>query len=406
MISPRTVPVVLADRLVQRHAASPLASSHEPWKAQSLAKGSAGIALMHIERAYSGAEIWHQAHVSIKQAASADISAADSTGLFLGAPAIAFVLNAGGRYRRALETLDTHVHQLAHRRVEAAMARINRGAFPAFGEYDIFYGLTGIGAHLLRRTPNGSALERILSYLVMLTRPLRNGDDELPGWWVHHDPHGRAPTGHHIGGHANFGAAHGITGPLLLLSQAARRGITVDGQDAAIASIIDWFGRWQQDGEAGPWWPEYITRHDLRTGKPTQPGPARPSWCYGTPGIARAGQLAAIATADSVRQRFFEDALHACLADPAQTSTLTCAGLCHGWAGVFQTAWRAARDAITPMLAAVLPMLADRLVEHASAAGNAEPGLLDGSAGTVLALHTAASDAAPLSGWDACLLID
>jgi hypothetical protein len=402
----RTALAVLADRLVQRHAFSPPPSSCEPWKAQSLAKGSAGIALMHIERAYSGAGTWHQAHVWIKQAVSADISAADGTGLFLGAPAIAFVLHADGRYGRALENLDTHVRRLAHRRVETAMARIDRGALPTFSEYDIFYGLTGIGAHLLRRDPTGSALERILSYLVMLTRPLRNGDDELPGWWVHHDPHGRVPTAHHIGGHANFGAAHGITGPLLLLSQAARRGIRVDGQDAAIVSITNWFGRWQQDGAAGPWWPEYITRHDLSTGKPAQSGPARPSWCYGTPGIARAGQLAAIATADPFRQRFFEDALRACLADPAQTSTLKCAGLCHGWAGVFQTAWRAARDAITPKLAAMLPALADGLVEHASTGKDAEPGLLDGGAGTVLALHTAASDAAPLSGWDACLLID
>jgi hypothetical protein len=36
----------------------------------------------------------------------------------------------------------------------------------------------------------------------------------------------------------------------------------------------------------------------------------------------------------------------------------------------------------------------------------AGPGLLDGAAGTALALHTAAHNVAPTSGWDACLLID
>ncbi|EYT91487.1 hypothetical protein ThrDRAFT_02822 [Frankia casuarinae] len=36
----------------------------------------------------------------------------------------------------------------------------------------------------------------------------------------------------------------------------------------------------------------------------------------------------------------------------------------------------------------------------------AGPGLLNGTAGTALTLHTAAHTVAPRSGWDACLLID
>ncbi|MVZ99057.1 lanthionine synthetase [Actinomadura sp. LD22] len=381
----------------------------EEWTAQSLAKGAAGIALMHIERAHIGVGTWKDAHAHIKRASAATISAADSTGLFLGAPALAFVLHAaaqqGDRYARALKTLDTHVHRLAHRRVDAAMARIHHRELPAFDEYDIFYGLTGIGAHLLRRDPNGSALERILAYLVALTRPLRTNDQELPGWWVAHDPRGRTPTAHHFGGHANLGAAHGITGPLLLLSQAARHGTMVKGHHEAIDTICTWLESLQQQGDAGPWWPEYVTRSDLHTGI-RQSGPARPSWCYGTPGIARAGQLAAIALNAPTRQRFYENALHDCLTDRAQTVKLTDPGLCHGWAGTYQTAWRAARDAATPELAAVLPHLADQLIQHTATAPEPEPSLLDGNVGAILALHTVARDEAPISGWDACLLID
>lgn len=36
------------------------------------------------------------------------------------------------------------------------------------------------------------------------------------------------------GGHADLGLAHDITGPLALLARAMRRGITVEGQAAAI----------------------------------------------------------------------------------------------------------------------------------------------------------------------------
>ncbi|GAA2166516.1 lanthionine synthetase C family protein [Actinomadura napierensis] len=378
--------------------------------AQSLAKGTAGIALAHIERAHTHAGTWRRAHTWIKHATATDISAADSTGLFLGAPAIAFMLTAAtcsdGRYTHALTTLDRHIHQLAHRRVRTAMARISRGDLPTFGEYDLFYGLTGIGVYLLHSSPHSSALERLLAYIVALTRPLRVDGGELPGWWVHHDPHGRTSTGHHPGGHANLGVAHGITGPLLLLSQAARHHVTVDGHCEAVATILAWLDSWWQDSATGPWWPEHISRNDLHTGRSSQRGSARPSWCYGTPGIARAGQLAAIATADPTRQRFYEDAFYGCLTDPAQTSKLGSAGLCHGWAGVYQSAWRAARDATTPRFTAILPRLADTLVEHAVPADGADPSLLDGSAGTILALHTASLDAPPISGWDACLLID
>ncbi|MGH3802688.1 MAG: hypothetical protein ACRDTD_21700, partial [Pseudonocardiaceae bacterium] len=84
-----------------------------------------------------------------------------------------------------------------------------------------FYGLTGIGQLLLQRAPGSDALGRILGYLVRLTEPLRIDGALVPGWWVSHDPDPLLPT---PGGHANFGIAHGITGPLALLAHAMRRG--------------------------------------------------------------------------------------------------------------------------------------------------------------------------------------
>ncbi|WP_369825187.1 lanthionine synthetase C family protein [Kitasatospora sp. Root107] len=308
---------------------------------------------------------------------------------------------SSSRYRSTLAVLDRHVADLAHRRVDTATARINRGALPEFREFDLLFGLTGIGALLLHRNPGGSALEQVLTYLVTLTRPLAHEEQQLPGWWVGHDPAG--PEHPMPGGHGNLGTAHGITGPLLLLSQAARRDITVPGQHEAITTVLDWLDTWRQDSPAGPWWPEHLTRADLHTGRPTQSGPYRPSWCYGTPGITRAGQLAAIATTDPARQRQFEDALSACLADPEQLDKITDAGLCHGWAGLYQTTWRAASDATTPALHTALPRLAAELVRHSGP--GAGPGFLEGDAGTALALTTAATGA-PTSGWDACLLID
>ncbi|AEW92914.1 hypothetical protein SCATT_05430 [Streptantibioticus cattleyicolor NRRL 8057 = DSM 46488] len=399
-----------AEHLARYLALPEPASLDKPGEAQSLARGPAGIALLHIERAHTGDGTWQQAHAWITRAVAGPISAAENTGLYLGAPAVAYMLHTAAigsttRYRGALQDVDKHVTAAAHQHTDAAMARLGGGQLPTFREYDIFSGLTGTGALILHRAPGSSALGRILDYLVALIRPVTIDGQELPGWWACHDPRLRT-SARYPDGHGNFGAAHGITGPLLLLSQAARRGITVDGHHEAIGTILAWLDTWRQDGDAGPWWPEHITLGELRTGRARQAGPARPSWCYGTPGIARAGQLAAFATGDRRRQQLYEDALHQCLADPVQMGRLTDAGLCHGWAGVYQTVWRAARDATTPALATHLPRLAEALVEHAGSGGEDEPGFLNGAAGTALALTTAARDAAPISGWDACLLIN
>ncbi len=275
-----------------------------------------------------------------------------------------------------------------------------------FAEYDVFYGLTGIGAYLLRVSPEGGALERVLRYLVALTRPLASGDRGLPGWWVRHDPR-RGDSPHFPGGHANLGAAHGITGPLLLLAQALRRGIEVDGHRDAIRTICDHLDTWRQDTDTGPWWPEHLTRRDLEHRRPHRPHDARPSWCYGTTGIARAGQLAGIALRHAGLQAFYEDALHRALSDPAQLANVTDAGLCHGWAGIYQTASprRRRRPRRTPSRAAArareTPSSNTRSFDPAAA-----PGFLNGAAGTALALSTLATQQPPTTGWDACLLIN
>lgn len=397
----------LIDALADRLAAPTRPDSEQDWQAQSLSQGAAGVALLHIERALAGSGTWRTAHVWVRTATRCEISAADETALYIGAPAISFVLHAAEadeiqRYAAALASLDSHVANLAHRRVDAAVARIDRGEIAAFAEYDLFYGLTGIGQLLLQRAPGSDALGRVLEYLVRLTEPLRADGTVLPGWWASHDPDPLLPTS---GGHANFGIAHGVSGILVFMALALRRGAVVDGHTDAVRSICGWLDTWQQDHPLGPWWPQWVTREELRTGRVKQPGTLRPSWCYGTPGIARAQQIAAIATGDTPRQVTAEHALTACLSDSSQLSRITDVGLCHGWAGLYQTAWRAARDALTPVISTQLPHLADLMAQHAEAE-HPDAGLLNGAAGLALALHTATRTTPPISGWDSCLLIN
>ncbi len=190
--------------------------------------------------------------------------------------------------------------------------------------------------------------------------------------------------------------AHGITGPLALLALTLRDGITVDGHVAAIGRICLWLDDWQQDGSGGTWWPQTITRAELHHGTSAQQTPLRPSWCYGTPGIARAQQLAAQALNDTARQHLAETAFASCVTDPSQTRLLTGRGLCHGTAGLLATARRVAGDASTPVSVAQL----QDLHRQAPAAASETTGLLDGTAGADLA-----TTGTTATSWDACLLL-
>ncbi|MGH4017765.1 MAG: lanthionine synthetase LanC family protein [Pseudonocardiaceae bacterium] len=228
----------------------------------------------------------------------------------------------------------------------------------------------------------------------------------MPGWWTSNGPADQ-PSHDWPGGHINLGLSHGIAGPLALLATAMKRGVAVAGQAEAIDQIYAFLHRWRCGIRSRPWWPGMISPVEWENRTVGQSGPQRPSWCYGTPGLARAQQLAALAVGDRQRQRCAEDALASCLADEEQLAQLSDASLCHGWAGLVQTSRRAAADADPDSeLAALLSHLQARFEQHLHHQQlPAQDGMLEGAAGIALTQHTAAEHASPTSWWDACLLI-
>jgi lantibiotic biosynthesis protein len=376
------------------------------WRGQSLAQGAAGIAVLHAALANAGQADWDRVRGWLACAVREELSTGPGAGLWYGAPAVAFAMTTAappGTCQRAQADLDTAVRRLARTYLAAAQARMGAATRPARREYDLVHGLTGLGAYLLRQHPGSALVREVLAYLVALTEPVAAGDTagtDAPGWWASDIPAGKPPE-RFRGGQADLGMAHGIAGPLALLALSMRHGVMVDGQADAIHRICAWLDTWRQDSPAGPWWPERVTCRELATAQCTQPGPRRPSWCYGTPGLARAQQLAGLALGDHDRQRVAEHAMAACLTDPGQLAQLTDPALCHGWAGVLLTAWHAAADAQAPGIARRLPMLIDALLRHAPGCGC--PGLIEGSAGIALTLHTITS--MPGTSWESCLLI-
>ncbi|MFD0479890.1 lanthionine synthetase LanC family protein [Nonomuraea thailandensis] len=200
-------------------APEPVELSEHERASQSLTRPTAANALLHIERALFGTGKWASADAHVRKATAGPIDSAPHAGLYYGVPAVAFVLHAARdghpRYQAAARSLDKHVARLTQRRLATAAERM-RGRVPAaFAEYDLFRGLTGLGALLLLRAPGSDLLGAVLTYVTCLTQPRRVDGVELPGWWVDHDPDPLAPT---PGGHVNLGLAHGAAGLLALLS--------------------------------------------------------------------------------------------------------------------------------------------------------------------------------------------
>jgi len=401
--------VATATEIADRYARPDTAGlpADQPWWHQSLAHGALGVAVLHTELAAAGLRPFDRVHDWLTTIAGNPVTVGTSTGLFYGAPAVARVLAGAaairpGAYRSAVTPLVTRIATDAHGRVAAAHARMDAGVPAVMAEFDTMRGLAGVGAFMLHHDPDGAALRAVLSCLVRLAEPITLDGDTLSGWWTLTGPTGRVEDDF-PGGHGNVGLAHGICGPLALLAQALRRGTAVAGQPDAIETICAWLDSWRIDTPTGHRWPYMITRneHDSRPTGVTHSGAVRrPSWCYGTAGVARTLHLAALALGDTARRRDAEDALLSALTDPAQDALIGDASLCHGHAGLARIAAHAAAD--EPEATRLRDLATDLIARALTWPVTGTPGLLEGDAGIGLAALAAVTE--PVTRWDTSLL--
>ncbi|SDG41309.1 Lanthionine synthetase C-like protein [Sinosporangium album] len=343
---------------------------------QALAEGTLGLALLHLERGDLAS-----ARPLLADAVADGVSVGANASLFHGAPALEFVLGCAGRRDPAVEDA---VDRVVSARLSAADERRGSERRPSLKEFDLISGLTGMAALLLSRPRPSSGLDDVLTYLIGLATP----SEGVPGWWSDDSP-GHEET---VGGHSNHGIAHGIAGPLAMLAIAARRGARIEGQVEA----MEVFSRWLERFGAFYW----VTRDQLAANDPPRTHPGRPSWCYGDLGIARALQLAAIATGDLTKQQAAEDRAYDALTDPVRLGLVIDASLCHGWAGLLAVTRAIAADSRSPQrFSALAEALSARLAETIAALP--KTGFLEGRTGARLALEGSTT-----TGWTRALLID
>jgi len=390
----------------------------------SLGEGTVGEAVAAAVTARNTSD-WIAFRDLIRAITSADMPAHhDQVGLYGGLPAVAFALRLSGRFEhsRTLTALDAKIGTTIEARLTETEKRLAAGRPPRMREYDLIRGLTGFGAILLCSPRPGPLLDDVLRYLVRLTaEPITVAGSTLPGWWTTDGPTGEPETAFPHG-HINLGLAHGVSGPLALLALAILQGHEVSGQAAAVhataTTLADAARPLVGSTDVLGW--QAITRPS-EWGRRSVVKVERPSWCYGTPGITRAIQLAAIATNDPVQQRWAESVMADSLCDAAHLALFTDSTVCHGWAGAYLIAAHAAADAEPDSrLHPIATTLADRIDPNRATTVS---GLLTGAAGIRLAQHdhytrtghphrapnddnAASNSSAWIEAWRACLLLD
>jgi hypothetical protein len=267
--------------------------------------------------------------------------------------------------------------------------------------------LSGIGAYFLTRHDDAS----LLPILARLADLLRAGDP-LSAWHtpvelLDDDARRRYPASY-----VNCGLAHGVPGPLALLSLADAEGVDVAGLSQAIEQAAAWLVEHIVEDEWGVNWPAVVPR----ARRSSRDGPTRAAWCYGVPGIARTLWLAGAARADSGLQDLAVAALETVFRRPAAARRVDAPTFCHGLAGLLQITLRIANDAGNTPLRVAGGALAAELVDRfdpdsilgyrdvdAGGLSADNAGLLQGAAGVALVLLAAA---APVpSRWDRMFLL-
>ena len=274
------------------------------------------------------------------------------------------------------------------------------------GNYDFLHGGIGYGMYFLERfqkTNDPVHLDSAVNALEILCQT----DNDKQKWWETEIHLSKVTRG------VNLGLAHGMPGIISFLSRLNRKGINNESTGAMISDGCNYMFSKRQDHNI------YRSRYPswIQKGIPAM---SRLAWCYGDPGIGLAFSDANKALGNESWKKEYLEIFDICsLRRSMEDDFVFDAGLCHGSAGlaqifnrVFQMSKKEVyRESSEFWIRKTLEMathqdgLAGFKAYRSSQYGGwaNEPGLLEGIAGTGLALIASISNED--TGWDKCLLI-
>lgn len=317
--------------------------SIDPWGDFSLAEGypSLGVLFGELTNLFPD-EGWdligHKYMIEIQEAIKKQ--SIDSLSLFGGACSIGFAANSlscnGERYQKFIKTINEFIIQSIPAKTEMLILPHKDTKMT---DYDVIQGFSGIGRYLLLFDNNPqieNILKDIIKYMISLTDNINIFGYSVPNWYISKENQFiQKDKEKYNEGSFNFGLSHGITSPLAFMSIALMQGIEVEGQREAIKKIVSTINDFKCTFKDTIHWPgrikfeEFITKNCIRDID-------RASWCYGSPGIARAIYLAGKALNNDYYKNLAIKSLDSLLFLPEELWLLNSPTFCHGYAGLLR----------------------------------------------------------------------
>lgn len=203
--------------------------------------------------------------------------------------------------------------------------------------YDVIAGMTGVLSYLSlfpADTVCREGMDHGLDMLIAMTKDIQVRGVTVPGWYISSENQfTQAESAYYPQGNFNTGMAHGVAGPLTLLSEMAIRGTVRPGQWEAIRKLTDFLVNYKIRYQGRTIWNGQIDFEELKAGKPAEKKVFhRDAWCYGTPGICYALICSAMACQDKALLTFGIDNLRLAVANMEGIASPT---ICHGVSGVY-----------------------------------------------------------------------
>ncbi|MCZ4247968.1 lanthionine synthetase C family protein [Bacillus amyloliquefaciens] len=205
-------------------------------------------------------------------------------------------------------------------------------------DYDVIEGVSGIASYLLLFQEDKrmkDLLIQILKYLVRLTEDINVKGEKVPGWHI--------PSLHQFTdiekksypyGNFNIGLAHGIPGPICILSSALMEGIKVNGQEHAVEKMVEFLLEFSQNDKDRLYWKGIISFEEYQYGlQPNTVNFSRDAWCYGRPGVCLALVKAGKALRNNQYINLGVQNLKYTISDIQGIFSPT---ICHGFSGIAQ----------------------------------------------------------------------
>lgn len=384
------------------------------WDSFGLMAGFGGLVAMYnqLDRCFPG-EGWRRVSTHFLKI-SADMyskTPTDEGSLCSGGSGLGYVALQAAKSKTSTELL-TVVNKNLKQNIKARVQEVEKADGLKEGQFDALYGIAGCGRYLLASGSKKQPADNLMEMLRVLVGRSREKNG-VPMLYTPRDllhPMEQENFLHDI---VNCGLAHGVPGPLVILSLALKAGYEIDGLRESVEFWSGWLKKNHIRDEWGTNWTGaiYMNNSEQAASKGT-----RAAWCYGVPGVARSLYIAGDALGDSELMDFAADAMLSVFKRPEKVQNSSAPTMCHGRAGVLQVTMRFFNATGLPEFQQEAEKICQELVDRFDQSkvwGYTDPSpggeetdsacLLTGAAGVALALLSAACPVEPV--WDQVFLL-